>query len=270
VVTPDAFAAPALSYDIAGEQVRALLRRRHQRLRSMARARKTVKPRRKRKSNENPGVQKPVTRPMIRAGHGARKMQSVARTCTAAACVLCVVVLAVLVRGALTAGPAPAPALPPAVTPASEPSQPAPSTTSLAPAVPVSDPHTADPDTVAKQALTIMFSPQPRIDRSSGDAFERAAAWLSPRMRTAAAARTESGPVTRWDDWRARQVTITAHVQLGCSGCSPDTPTHVQRVATIAQLAIDPAGHNSAENVITAWVTLVRQQDGWRVDTLTF
>lgn len=189
-----------------------------------------------------------------------------------AAVVLCAAVCALIAWGVLTVEPSPqSQSSPPAVpSSAHQPSRPT-STTSRPPvSASVPDPFTAGPDTVAEQALRIMFSPRPGVDRSGGDAFQRAAAWLSPRMLTAATARTESGPGALWDDWRSRNVTITPHVQLGCSGCSPDTPTSVQRVATIIQFATDPAGNTRAENALTAWVTLVRQQDGWRIDTLTF
>lgn len=187
-----------------------------------------------------------------------------------AAVALCAAVFALIAWGGLTVETSPQSA-PPAAPSVYQPSRPTSSMTPHPPVpAPVPDPLTAGPDTVAEQALMIMFSPQPGVDRSGGDAFGRAAAWLSPRMRTASTARTESGPGALWDDWRTRNVTITPHIQLGCSGCSPDTPTSAQRVATIIQFATDPAGHTRAENALTAWVTLVRQQDGWRVDTLTF
>ena len=182
------------------------------------------------------------------------------------AIVVCAV-FAVIVRAALTAD------TPPASTPASPAAtleqEPPPLSTATTSA-PAPDPLTADPDTVAQQALTIMFSPYPGVDRSGADAFDRAAAWLSPRMRAVSGARLQSGPGAGWEDWRARQVTIVAQVQLGCSGCSPDSAVAAQRVATIVQFAVDPAGNTKAENALTAWVGLVRQQDGWRVDTLTF
>lgn len=189
---------------------------------------------------------------------------------------LCVVVVALITWSRLTVDTPPPPAA--ATSTPHQPSVPAsrpPSPPAVAVPVPdpltaIPDPRTADPETVAKQALTIMFSPQPGIDRSGGDAYRRAASWLSPRMQTESAARPNSGPGAQWDDWQARHVTIVAHVELGCSGCRPDTPTTVQRVATIIQFAADPAGHTRAENALTAWVTIARQQDGWRVDTLAF
>lgn len=146
-----------------------------------------------------------------------------------------------------------------------------PSSTTIVPAPP--DPGSATPDAVTEQALQTMFTWNPASDISGADAFARATPWLTERLARpdAAAARNTARPIPNWDYWKTRGIRITAHVELSCSGCSPDTADRVQRTATIIQTAVAADGRSAViETPITAWVTVIRQDDGWRVDELGF
>jgi hypothetical protein len=148
---------------------------------------------------------------------------------------------------------------------------PAPPSTTIMPDPP--DPGSASPDAVTEQALQTMFTWNPASDVSGADAFARATPWLTARIARpdAAAARNTTRPTPNWDYWKTRGIRITAHVELSCSGCSPDTAERVQRTATIMQTAVAADGRTAViETPITAWVTVIRQDDGWRVDELGF
>ncbi len=141
-----------------------------------------------------------------------------------------------------------------------------PSTTTTATVEPVTA------DAVAAEALRTMFTWDPVSDISGADAFARATPWLTQRLARpdANSSRNSAGPGGNWADWKTRGVKIVANVDLSCSGCRPDTIDTVQRVATITQIAVEASGRTATVATLTAWVTLVRQPVGWRVDHLAF
>ena len=153
---------------------------------------------------------------------------------------------------------------------------PAPLTISTSPA-PTTIDVTADPDTevaenIARQALSVAFTWYPATDRSPTDGYARAREWFTDALaRTLLVdTHTERGPGAQWKQWASGNAKVVADVTVGCSGCPPDTDALVRRVASIRQTVITGDATNLVVPDTTVWVTLSKEVDQWRVDTIQY
>lgn len=124
----------------------------------------------------------------------------------------------------------------------------------------------------ARQAMTAMWSWQPAVDASTADGLTRARPWFSDSLvaSTLSTATPERGPGWQWEQWRSEGTRISADVSIGCSGCPPDEPDRISRVATIHQTAIDADGTSKPGDTVTIWLTITREPAGWRVNELHY
>lgn len=154
---------------------------------------------------------------------------------------------------------------------------PAPLTISASPA-PTTIDITEDPDTeaaenIARQALSVAFTWYPATDRSPTDGYARAREWFTDAMSQTLLnvdRHTERGPGAQWNQWASNNAKVVADVTVGCSGCPPDTDALVRRVASIRQTAITGDATNLVVPDTTVWVTLSKEFDQWRVDTIQY
>lgn len=138
---------------------------------------------------------------------------------------------------------------------------------------PTADTSASGGETVARQSLITIFSWRPATDAGPADAYLRAKPNFSAALATAATDATAPagrGPGLQWDQWRAANATITATVTLGCSGCPPDQPEQIARVATITQTVTTPGHPNTIEPSITVWITVIREAGIWRLDRIAY
>lgn len=125
----------------------------------------------------------------------------------------------------------------------------------------------------ARQAMTAMWSWQPAVDASTADGLARARPWFSDSLvasTLAPASTPERGPGWQWEQWRSEETRIVADVSIGCSGCPPDEPDRISRVATIHQTAIKTDGTSKPGDTVTIWLTMTREPAGWRVNELHY
>ncbi|MFI7166921.1 hypothetical protein ACIBM3_31150 [Rhodococcus erythropolis] len=124
----------------------------------------------------------------------------------------------------------------------------------------------------ARQAMTAMWSWQPAVDASTADGLTRAWPWFSDSLvaSTLSTAKPERGPGWQWEQWRSEGTRVLADVSIGCSGCPPDEPDRISRVATIHQTAIKTDGTSKPGDTVTIWLTMTREPAGWRVNELHY
>lgn len=141
---------------------------------------------------------------------------------------------------------------------------------------PSPDAHAAEQ--VAREALSVAFRWYPGEDSFPSDGFARARRWFtdSAAARLLTDARTVRGPGIRWELAAAEGATVIAEVQIGCSGCPPDTDTLIHRVATVRQTVItdhpDGQGQRAEQfdQDTVVWLTLVKIGDQWLIDNLRY
>ena len=153
---------------------------------------------------------------------------------------------------------------------------PAPLTISTSP-TPTTIDVTEDPDTeraenIARQALSVAFTWYPATDRSPTNGYARAREWFTDTLAQTLLvdAHTERGPGAQWNQWASDNAKVVADVTVGCSGCPPDTDALVRRVATIRQTVITGDATNLVVPETTVWVTLSKEVDQWRIDTIQY
>jgi hypothetical protein len=124
----------------------------------------------------------------------------------------------------------------------------------------------------ARQAMTAMWSWQPAVDASTADGLTRARPWFSDSLvaSTLSTGTPERGPGWQWEQWRTEGTRVSADVSIGCSGCPPDEPDQISRVATIHQTAIKTDGTSKPGDTVTIWLTMTREPVGWRVNELHY
>ena len=132
------------------------------------------------------------------------------------------------------------------------------------------DTHAAE-DTV-RQALSVAFTWYPATDRSPTDAYARARNWFTESLAESLLGdvHTERGPGAQWGQWASDNAKIVADVNVGCSGCPPDTDSLIHRVASVHQTAI--IGHETTTVTpdTTVWVTLTKDGDQWLLDSIRY
>ena len=124
----------------------------------------------------------------------------------------------------------------------------------------------------AQQGLTVAFTWSPATDRSPSDAYARARPWFTEDFsaRTIVDGGPERGPGIQWDQWASQGAKVVADVDLGCSGCPPDSDTVVHRVATISQTAIVGDQTEKVTPDTTVWITLTRDSERWLIDDIRY
>ena len=163
-----------------------------------------------------------------------------------------------------TATPAPFSATPSTVTT---------TTATFSPVVDVpSNPATDAAEDTVRQALSVAFTWYPATDRSPTDAYARAHNWFTESLAESLLVdvHTERGPGVQWGQWASDNAKIVADVDVGCSGCPPDTDSLVHRVASVHQTAI--IGHETTTVTpdTTVWVTLTKEGDQWLLDSIKY
>ena len=133
------------------------------------------------------------------------------------------------------------------------------------------DPATAEPDVVAAQALSMMFTWQPVTDPSSGAALRRAAPWLGGDVAAAATSTqtaTPQRPDPRWASWRRSGDVVTATADVD-AGHIPDTPTTAIRLVTVRQQTLHADGTTTPLTPMRIEATCSRTDAGWRLTAFT-
>lgn len=155
----------------------------------------------------------------------------------------------------------------PAPAPLTISTSPAPTTTDFA-----VDPDMEAVDNIARQALSVAFTWYPATDRSPTDGYARAREWFTDTLAQTLLVdtHTERGPGAQWNLWASGNAKVVADVTVGCSGCPPDTDALVRRVATIRQTVITGDATNLVVPETTVWVTLSKEVDQWRIDTIQY
>ena len=140
------------------------------------------------------------------------------------------------------------------------------------PVVPAASADNLAAQDAARQGLAVAYTWYPRTDSGPRDAFVRARPWLSPALaqRMLTDAHTARGPGLSWDRWAGEGAEITAKVQIGCSGCPPDTGTLIHRVATIHQTAITRDHTVTVEPDTVVWVIMAKVGEKWLIDTIEY
>ncbi|WP_209448948.1 hypothetical protein [Rhodococcus qingshengii] len=137
--------------------------------------------------------------------------------------------------------------------------------------VPSNPDSDAAEDTV-RQALSVAFTWYPATDRSPTDAYARAQNWFTESLAESLLVdvHTERGPGAQWGQWASANAKIVADVNVGCSGCPPDTDTLIHRVANIHQTAI--TGHETTPVTpdTTVWITLTKHGGQWLIDNIRY
>ena len=162
-----------------------------------------------------------------------------------------------------TAAPAPFSATPSALT----------TTTTSSPVVDVPpNPDTNAAEDTVRQALSVAFTWYPATDRSPTDAYARAQNWFTESLAASLLVdvHTERGPGAQWGQWASDNAKIVADVNVGCSGCPPDTDTLIHRVASIHQTAITSHETTTVTPDTTVWITLTKHGGQWLLDTIRY
>ena len=162
-----------------------------------------------------------------------------------------------------TAAPAPYSATPSTVT----------TTTTSSPVVDVPpNPDTDAAEDTVRQALSVAFTWYPATDRSPTDAYARARKWFTESLAESLLVdvHTERGPGAQWGKWASDNAKVVADVNVGCSGCPPDTDSLIRRVVSIHQTAI--IGHETTTVTpdTTVWVTLTKDGGEWLIDNIRY
>ncbi|MBX9151956.1 hypothetical protein [Rhodococcus qingshengii] len=162
-----------------------------------------------------------------------------------------------------TAAPAPYSATPSTVT----------TTTTSSPVVDVpSNPDTDAAEDTVRQALSVAFTWYPATDRSPTDAYARAQNWFTESLAESLLVdvHTERGPGAQWGQWASDNAKIVADVNVGCSGCPPDTDNLIHRVASIHQTAITGNETTPVTPDTTVWITLTKDGGEWLIDNIRY
>lgn len=124
----------------------------------------------------------------------------------------------------------------------------------------------------ARQGLTVAFTWNPATDGSPSNAYARARPWFTEAFsaRTIVDGGPERGPGIQWDQWASQGAEVVADVDLGCSGCPPDSETVVHRVATISQTAIVGDQTEKVAPDTTVWIRLTRNNERWLIDDVRY
>lgn len=132
------------------------------------------------------------------------------------------------------------------------------------------DTHAAE-DTV-RHALSIAFTWYPATDRSPTDAYARAQNWFTDSLAESLLidVHTERGPGAQWGQWASDNAKIVADVNVGCSGCPPDTDSLIHRVASIHQTAITGHETTTVTPDTTVWITLTKHGGQWLIDNIQY
>lgn len=135
-----------------------------------------------------------------------------------------------------------------------------------------SNPDTDAAEDTVRQALSVAFTWYPATDRSPTDAYARARNWFTESLAESLLVDVHTGrsPGAQWGQWASDNAKIVADVNVGCSGCPPDTDSLIHRVASIRQTAI--VGHETTTVTpdTTVWVTLTKDGDQWLLGSIRY
>lgn len=124
--------------------------------------------------------------------------------------------------------------------------------------------------TAMRKALTTIYTWEPAVEATKGEAFARATPWLTPELARPDPA-TElpmRGPSLQWSDWAKNRTRIVAEVELFCQYCLPDKPDFIRRTALVHQYEQAPDGQRVKGDVIAVFLTAVLAEGGWRVASM--
>lgn len=128
----------------------------------------------------------------------------------------------------------------------------------------------SDPDEVIANALTTMFTWRPTQDASTDAAYQRAAVYLSGDLVKQGEQITAPRPGSQWDQWRADGASITAKVYFLADETPPNSDDVAHRVVVVVQSAATEDNRLIDEIRHTAWVTVNKANNGWRVTSIKF
>lgn len=128
----------------------------------------------------------------------------------------------------------------------------------------------SNPDQVIANALETMFTWNPTKENSSDAAYKRSTIYLSGELAKQGGDSPPPGPGSQWELWRAAGASVAAKTYFVSDETPPNTDTEVHRVVVVVQSATTPDGKLVAEIRHTAWVTVAKSNDAWRVTSIKF
>jgi hypothetical protein len=124
----------------------------------------------------------------------------------------------------------------------------------------------SSPDTVAAEALAVMFRWDTGRDSGPATATRRALAFLAPPMSSAVITSPPvASPGAQWNTWAAHHATLTPAITPGSDDRPPDTADQAYRQFEITQAVHSPDGWSAPPQHATAFVTLVHTAAGWKI-----
>jgi hypothetical protein len=128
----------------------------------------------------------------------------------------------------------------------------------------------SNPDQVIANALETMFTWNPTKEASSDVAYKRAAIYLAGDLAKQGGDTPPPGPGSQWQLWRAAGASVAAKTYFVADETPPNTDTEVHRVVVVVQSATTPDGRLVDEIRHTAWVTVEKSNNRWRVTNIKF
>jgi hypothetical protein len=116
-----------------------------------------------------------------------------------------------------------------------------------------------------------MYGWEPGPDASPADAYARATPYLTPELAQPDpnAQPSPKGSSPLWVAWAAKRIRIIPDIRFSCQDCA-DTPDRIRRTATVTQNAVAPDGGQAVADVLTLFIVLIHQPDGWRISAITY
>jgi hypothetical protein len=127
----------------------------------------------------------------------------------------------------------------------------------------------SNPDTVIAEALTTMFTWDPTKDASPDVSYQRAAVYLSDDL-AGQGGQSSPGPGSQWKQWAADGAAITAKVYVLADETPPNSDDVMHRVVVVAQTVATSDNRLIDEIRHTAWVTVTKSGNDWRVTGIQF
>lgn len=130
-------------------------------------------------------------------------------------------------------------------------------------------PEGAAPETVASNAMSIMFSWKPAEDESGWDALHRASDLVTGQLAAAAATPPTPlpRPVSEWDSWARSGDVVSASTVVPAGKTATVTGSTAIVPVQISQTVLHPDGDMTPYKKMPATVELTQVNGTWLVDT---
>ncbi|NKR30041.1 hypothetical protein GS966_25575 [Rhodococcus hoagii] len=130
-------------------------------------------------------------------------------------------------------------------------------------------PEGAAPETVAGNAMSIIFGWKPADDESGWDALHRASDLVTGQLAVAAATAPTPlpRPVSEWDSWARSKDVVSASTVIPAGKSAIVSETTATVPVQISQTVLHPDGDMTPYKKMTATVELTKVNGTWLVNT---